>query len=80
MQTDEPELVFSAKRMMNRVKLEGNGYLLDAKTLAFIQSLDGQPVSANSWNRQVRGEPVLSCQTKAGDFVDVSEKDCIPRR
>lgn len=69
---------FSKERMLNRIKEEGRMNLVGPAELAIMDNLDGQPVSTANWNRQVRGDAVLSCQGKDGKVYDVAEVDCLP--
>lgn len=70
-------LTFRAKKMIDRIKAEGRGHMLDEKTLATINSLDGKKANTYNWASTVHGEP-LAYISPEGDFpgMYVNEKDC----
>lgn len=72
------KMVFSKEKMLKRLEKIGMMHKVTAKELAIMDNLDGQPVGINSWERQVKGEPVYICQGKDGTYLDVHEDDCIP--
>lgn len=52
-------VVFRAEKMIERVKREGRGDLLDKETLDFIKSIDGKRGNSYNWQSVVRGENVV---------------------
>ena len=50
--------VFKAEKMLDRIRKEGCGDLLDEQTVEFIKSLDGKEADDYNWRSQVHGEPV----------------------
>lgn len=50
---------FSAKKMIDRVKAEGRGDLLDEVTMAKIMQLDGASGSDYNWENQVNGQNLV---------------------
>lgn len=68
--------VFSKEKMIKRLEKEGRANKIDNEIIAIMDNLDGQPVTTNSWNRQVKGEPVLACIGKDGKYYEVNEDDC----
>lgn len=68
---------FSKDKMIERVTREGRGNLLDEKTLAFMDNLDGQPAETSCWARMVEQQPVYWVVGKDGKGAYVNENDCI---
>lgn len=52
------KLTFRADKMIDRVRREGKGDLLDEQTLAFIRKLDGKQADDYNWASVVKGEPL----------------------
>lgn len=74
---DGIEMVFSKEKMIARLKEEGRFGDLPNEVFSIMDNLDGQPVGTNSWNRQVMGAPVYTCEDKDGKSYDVNEEDCV---
>lgn len=74
---DGIEMVFSKDKMLKRLSKEGRLEGLPTEVLDIMDNLDGQPVGTNSWNRQVMGAPVYTCEGKDGKSYDVNEEDCM---
>lgn len=70
------EMHFSKQKMIDRLTKEGRANMITDEIMEILDNLDGQPVGTNSWNRQVKGEPVYSCTGKDGKCMDVYEGDC----
>ena len=71
------EMVFSKRRMLERLKRDGRLGEVTAEIIGIMDNLDGQAVTTSSWNRQVYLQPVYSCTAKDGSVVDVNENDCV---
>ena len=71
------KMVFSKQKMIERLTAEGRADAITEDIIAIMDDLDGQPVSTNSWNRQVYDEPVYTCLSKSGSHFDVNENDCV---
>jgi len=70
-------LTFRAKKMIDRIEREGRGDLLDPETLAFINSLDGEPANDYNWQSVTHGEPVaLIGATEKHEATYVNVVDC----
>lgn len=69
-------MVFSKKKMIERVTREGRADMINDEVMAIMDNLDGQEAGTNSWHRQVYGEPVLAVRGKDGKYYDVNELDC----
>lgn len=70
------ERIFRAAKMIERVKAEGKGDMLDAKTLGFINKLDGKRGNDYNWRSVVRGEPLVYIEPDAdqnGTYVNVAD-------
>ena len=67
---------FRAAKMIERVKLEGKGNLLDAETLAKINSLDGKTGDDYNWRSQVYGEDLVYIKDGNGGGDYVAGCDC----
>lgn len=70
-------MVFKKELMLKRLRSEGLMHLVGSKEMAIMNNLDGQEVTASSWNRQVNDIPVYSCRGKDGKYYDVNEADCV---
>ena len=68
---------FSKERMVKRVTDAGMGHMLDEKTLAKMDDLDGCEASPSCWERVVNGKPLLWVVGKSGEGSYVNEADCI---
>ena len=69
--------VFSKQKMLERIKKEGMMKMVDDDVIAIMDSLDGQEVNSNCWNRVVLDQPVYYCIGKDGKGHYVNEEDCI---
>lgn len=67
---------FRADKMINRVKREGRGNLLDKETLAKIMSLDGKSGTDYNWRSQVYGEDLVYIHDGNGGGEYVAACDC----
>lgn len=68
------KVIFRAAKMIDRVKAEGKGDMLDPKTLEFINKLDGKIGDDYNWRSVVRGEPLVFISPDAdqdGTYVNV---------
>lgn len=70
-------MVFKKELMLKRVEEAGMLHLVGETELAIMDNLDGQPVTASCWNRQVYDQPVYACLGKDGKYYDVNEADCV---
>jgi len=77
MSVNGTEMVFSKAKMIERLTNEGNAGAITEEIILIMDNLDGQPVSTNSWNRQVNDVPVYTCTGKDGKSYDVNENDCV---
>ena len=68
-------LKFSKRKMIERLVKDDLDELITPEIEAILDDLDGQPVTAQCWNRQVYGEPVLWCVGKSGHGQYVNELD-----
>lgn len=68
-------LKFSKRKMVERLVKEGLGDKITPEIEAIMDDLDGQPTTAQCWNRQVFDEPVLWCVGKSGHGQYVNELD-----
>lgn len=69
-------MVFKKELMMKRIEKQGLLHLVGETEIAIMDNLDGQEVTAASWNRVVNDQPVYSCKGKDGKVYDVNEADC----
>ena len=70
-------LTFRAQKMIDRIRREGRGDMLDAQTLATINSLDGEPANDYNWEAVVHGEPLaLIGANEKHDAMYVNVADC----
>lgn len=69
-------MVFKKELMMKRIEKQGLLHLVGETEIAIMDNLDGQEVTAASWNRVVNDQPVYSCKGKDGKIYDVNEADC----
>jgi hypothetical protein len=53
------EYTFRAQKMIDRIKAEGRGHLLDEPTLKTIWSLDGKKGTDYNWQSVTKGENVV---------------------
>lgn len=67
------KVVFRAAKMIERVKREGKGDMLDETTLAFINSLDGKEADTYNWASVVNGENLALIDGKT--YVNVADCD-----
>lgn len=68
---------FRAKKMIERVKREGLGHLLDDATLELINKLDGEQGNDYNWESVVKGEDLVWIEkTDEHDGVYVALCDC----
>lgn len=76
---DGVRMVFSKEKMIERLKVEGlwEDASTNEEVLGILDNLDGQDVGTNSWQRQVYGYPVYTCEGKDGKSYDVNENDCV---
>lgn len=74
---DGVHMVFSKKKMIDRLTSEGRGDNIPKEAIAIMDNLDGQEVGTIYWNRQVYGHPVYTCKGKDGKDYDVNENDCV---
>ncbi len=81
-------MVFSKKRMLERLEKEGRTEEVTPEMLEVMDCLDGGEAVEQCWNRVVKGEPVFFVNWKNGRpasySADVSgeyvnENDCISR-
>jgi len=72
------EMVFSKAMMMKRLEVEKRIQEVDKKSIEIMDRLNGMPVGTSAWNRQVKGEPVLTCSDGKESF-DVFELDCVSK-
>ncbi len=71
-------LVFSKKKMMERLANEGRAEEVTPDLEAIMDALDGKEAIASCWRRVVYNEPVYYVRMgeKTGEYVN--ENDCIP--
>lgn len=70
-------MYFSKAKMMERLTAQGLADKVTPDIEAMMDNFDGQPVSANCWDRVVNDEPVLWCVGKDGTGDYVAECDCV---
>lgn len=69
-------MVFSKKKMVDRITREGRADLIGPEEEAIMDNLDGQEATRSCWRRVVYGEPVLWVVGKDGNGNYVNERDC----
>ena len=66
---------FSKRKMVERLVMLGMGDEITPEIESIMDDLDGQPVTEQCWERQVKGEPLLWCVGKSGKGNYVYELD-----
>lgn len=66
---------FSKQKMIERLMKEGKGDQITAEIEEIMNDLDGQEVTEQCWDRQVKDEPVYWCVGKSGNGNYVHELD-----
>ena len=72
------ERTFRAKKMIERVKKEGLGHMLDKETLDFINLLDGEVGNDYNYASFVHDKPVVWIEANdkhEGVYVNLSDCD-----
>ena len=70
-------LVFSKRKMIDRLTAQGMADQITPEIVAIMDDLDGQEVTAQCWERQVKDEPVYWCVGKSGKGEYVFEGDVV---
>lgn len=68
------ERTFRAQKMIDRIRSEGRGELLDDKTLDMIWSLDGMVGDDYNWQSVVKGENLVYI-AEADTYVNFADCD-----
>lgn len=69
------KLVFSKKKMIDRITKEGRADMIDAEVIRIMNNLDGLECIANCWRRQIYDEPVYAVTGLDGIVQYVNEND-----
>lgn len=69
-------MIFSKKKMIERITREGRADMLDEQSLRIMDNLDGCEGNAQNWQNVVNDEPVLWVIGKDGKGEYVNIADC----
>ncbi len=69
-------MIFSKKKMIDRITKEGRADMLDEKSLAIMDNLDGCEGNPHNWQHVVNDAPVLWVIGKDGKGEYVNIADC----
>lgn len=71
-------LVFSKKRMVDRLRSLGLSDSIDDSITKVMDTIDGLPVHTGpNWQNTVYGHDVYMCKSNDGTNIPVSRDDCI---
>jgi len=70
-------MIFSAARMLSRIKSEGRMDMVDEETRSIMNKLDGKEAKKNDFRALVYGERSFFVTDDDGNQYPVNEIDCI---